>query len=388
MNFMNGIRVGGEGNGSGTYGFGRRQMRRAIFLFLKYVVGWVEVSKVGSNWDNPTLSGASDGATDAADAGIFNSATGGFSALTPQSGDNRYYAIITGFTDSTRDGFYLIKKVVTDNQVLINVPYCGVHTDGLPLSETGLTWSVHDFKPNALLPANNDEFYLRGTGIGGSFQLHCLSDNTPSYSPDHFRVSPDNGSNWTAYTAGENEPHQDSGLIFGVADLTHAYFYVRYYDEDMETGSQNPSTYYFGDITAFRPADDTKPVVCFAERVNSDWNPWSSLIGGPIKSLTDGNVQIDHTLIYPTGHGNSSVSALGNARKTRSYYSGRFIRFPLVVVSNDNSYPEVRGYLKSLDGSHTYGDRVGTPFGTGRDRLRLPGSSMAWNGSKQYYYIF
>ena len=388
MNFMNGIRVGGEGNGSGAYGFGRRQMRRAIFLWLKYVVVWVEVSKTGSNWDNPSIAGAADGATHASDPSIFNSATGGFSGIDPQSTTQRFYAIITGFTDATRDGFYLIQRVITDNQVLIDVPYCGVHTDGLPLSETGLTWSVHELKSNALLPGVGDEYYLRGTGIGGSFQMHCLSDNVISWSQDKFRVSPDDGSNWTAYTAGENEAQQDSGLVFGVADMTHAYFFVRYYDEDMLAGSWYPSTYYFGDITAFRPAVDTNPVVCFAERTDSNWSIWSSLIAGPIKSLTAGNIQIDHTCLYPSIHGNDGNALLGGIRKVRSYYSGRFVRRPIIVVSNDNSYPEVRGYLKSVDATHFYGDRVGTPFGTGRDRLKLVGGSIPWNGSKQYYYIF
>ncbi len=385
MNYLNGIRVGGNSGWGQAYS--RRHMRRVLYLFLKHVVGWTEVSKVGSNWDNPSLAGAADGATHASDAEIFNSATGGFSGIDPKSTTSRFYLLVTGFADSTRDGFYLIKQVITDNQILIDAPYCGVHTDGLPLNETGLTWRVEDFKSSSLVPANNDEYYLRSTGIGGNFQVHCKNIST-TYYQDTFRVSPDDGSHWTAYTTNTFDAAEESGLLFGVADATHAYFYIRGYTGDMGAGNNYPATYYFGDITAFRPTVDTKPVVCFAQRTGSDWRAWGALLDGPIRSLTDGNVQISHVLIHPTLHGASATGVLDNARKTRSYYSGRFIRFPLIVVSTNNSYPEVRGYLKSVDGMHHYGDRIGTPFGTGRDRLKIGRASIPWNGSKQYYYIF
>lgn len=388
MNYLNGVKVGGIVSPAPAYGAGRRQMRRLIFLWLKYVVGWVEVSKVGTNWDNPVLAGAADGATHVSDPKIFNSATGGFSGIDPASTTNRYQLLITGFSDPTRDGFYVIKQVITDNQVWVDVPYCGVHTDGLPLSETLLTWRVEDFKDISLIPAIDDEWYLRGTGIGGSFQLHCDSNNDTIYSPDSYRVSPDDGANWTAFTDGNDEPWSDAGIIFGVADATHAYFWVRWYQGDFLTAYLVPDNLYFGDIVAFRPANDLTPVVAIAKEALSDWGTWTSLITGGVRSLTASNVQIDERALYPTIHGNSVVSAFADVRKLRSYYSGRFIRAPIVIASIDNAYPEVRGYLKSVDMSHQYGDRVCTPFGTGRDRLRIAYGSIPWNGSKQYNYVW
>lgn len=389
MNWVNGVRVGGVRIGSSPYAAGRRHFRRMIYLFLKYVVGWTEVSKTGSNWDNAAVAGAADGATHATDRKIFTSATGGFSAIDPQSDTNRYYLIVTGFTNAEHNGMYLIQQVVDDNTLYINKAYCGVHHTGFQeLGKGSLTWRIDDLKSDTLVPAIGDEFYVRGVGIGGNFQLHCLSDNAVTWSQDKFRVSPDDGTNWTAYTAGETEPYHDSGLVFGCADLTHAVFWVRYFQYDMSSGSQYPSFHYFGDITAFRPTDDTKPVVCMVGRTNSDWAPWGWATAEVIRSLSDTNIQILERIIYPTVHGSSGTEVMDNTRKTHSEYSGRLIRAPLVVANSNNTYAEIRGKLKSVELFHRYGVAAVSPFGTGRDRLKLYRASIPWNGSKQYWYVF
>jgi hypothetical protein len=368
-----------------------------MWVWLNKVVGWSDVDKSGSNWDNPTLAGASDGATDASDPEIFNSATGGFSGIDPSDSTKRYYLVGTGFTDSTDDGFYLIGRVESDNQIRIRKNFSGVHTDGLPLSETGVTWRVEEFKDLGGLPAVGDWWVLGGTGVGGTFHLYCLSDNSPTWSQDKFQISPyddwdaighawDAPPRYTAFQGNWNERYDDRHLLFGVADLTHAVFWTRGYDFNNNI-IDYPNLYYFGDMNPFRPTQDTRPVICIARQADSNWNTWKGFMDSVGMIGSDGTQTLGR-IIVPTVHGSSSEHMLDNVAKTQSKHSGKVFRHPLVVVCRDASYAEIRGTLKSLEGFHRYGGLVGSPFGTSRDRLRLQFESMPWNGSKQFVYIY
>lgn len=404
MYYLNGVICGGDRSDSpndGAYTTGRRQFRRMLWLWLTKVVGWTDVDKSGSNWDNPEIAGASDGTTDASDAEIFNSATGGFSALDLSStSDYRYYATITGFTDSTKDGLYLIDSVVSDTQFKIKKAYCGVHSDGFPLSETGLTWRVDELRERSnKLPAIGDWWVLGGTGTGGTFHLRCVSDNSVSYSPDKYDISP--YADWDAVGhAWESSPARysaqagtnikdawtDSVLVFGVADATHCVLWCVGYNYDLLTRAEEPFIYYFGDITPFRPTEDTRPVVAIAHECTTDEQEWYNSNFNTVKMVAGDNSQSSNAgYLYLSEHANENNWILDNLRKQRSVHSLRYYRLPIVIASYESGKEEIRGSLKSIEAFHRYGiSGLAVPFGTGLDRLKLGWSCIPWHGSKQY----
>lgn len=399
MYYLNGLRIGGI-YPSSPYAAGNRHLRRLLFCWLKHVVGWTEIDKSGSNWDNPDVAGAADGTTDGYDAEKFTSATGGFNAIDPYSSGDRYHLMITGFSDSTRDGFYEIQRVEDDNTVFINKAYSGVHTDGFPLGESGLSWKVYNFKNNAKIPANGDWWVLEGTGTGGAFHVYCLSDNSESYTEPNYQVSP--YPDWDAvahawktparYTARTlsliDDSARDSCYVFAVADLTHCALFARIYSGDIVSSYGSPMALYFGDIVPFRPSVDTRPVVCIAHQT-SGWNWWGALTGGSVMMIDGLNNQTQGLTLFPSLHGSSGTFVLDGTRRTRSLWSGRYVRVPLVVANLNSGSEEIRGQLKSIEGFHSdLQVAVATPFGSSRDRLAFPSWSMPWNGSKQYRYIF
>ena len=401
MYFLNGVIAGGDRSdspGDGGYATARRIFRRLVYHWLTKVVGWSDVDKSGTKWDQAPIDSGTDGATDAVDSEIFNSAGADFTVINPVDSTKRYYATITGFSNPERDGMYMVQRIESTTQFRISKAHCGAHTDGFLLGETGLTWRIDEWKDNDGRPAIGDWFVLGGTGAGGTFHMRCVGDNSPSYSPDKFDISPFD--DWDAvahawktparYTSQQGnltEPWMDSALVFGVADLTHAVFWVRYYTYDIVTGSLYPNTYYFGDINPFRPIVDTNPVVCIARQTSGDWNEWSGFYNNVGMIGADGTPTTGR-ILWPSLHGSSTTHFADGLSKVYSEYSGRVFRHPLIVACYDASFHEVRGTLKSLEGFHHYGDRICTPFGTNRDRLRLQFSCLPWNGSKQFRYVF
>jgi len=403
--YINGMRIGGERSGSPQYGHARQQMRRVIYNWLTKVVGWSHVDDESgdpsTSWATPEIGGSggiSDGVSDATDGEKFISATGGFSALTPAT--KRYFLLVTGFSDSTRDGFYLVDRVVSDNEIRLQAEY-SLHTDGLPLNETGLTWWVFDFYSWATRPGktgNTTWWVIEGTGVGGAFHLRCQNNTSVAYMKDQFDISPfddwDNvAHSWktparhTAVFGDQTGRFADSGLLFGVADSDKhtAVFWLRQYEYDLQTGQSYPIVYYFGDLVPFRPTDDTRPVVGIADTCGVDWK-----FDGDVNQIADDYTQIAARALYVSQQQAVGTSVHDGNRRVRSYHSGRVFRVPWIVATEDSTHEEIRGYLKDLlMQGHAYGDRQGTPFGTSRDMIRLGGDvTMRFNGSRQYYYIF
>lgn len=407
--YINGMRIGGIRSYGPDYGFVRQQMKRVVYNWLTKIVGWAHVDDESGDptvsWATPELGGVggiADGVSDLTDADKFTSATGGFSALTPLT--KRYYLLVKGFADSTRDGFYLIDTVISNNELRLRKEY-SLHTDGLPLNETGLTWWVFDFYSDSLRPyakADPAWWVLAGTGVGGTFHLRCQNVRTYNYMRDQYDISPYPdwdavGNAWqtppnryTAIAGDQQEPYGDSGLLFGVADSDKrtAVFWLRQYDHDLNAGYSNPIVYYFGDMVPFRPTQDTRPVVCYANTLSSSWTITGNVTF--IKMIADDNSQQDGRILYPSRQRNDGASIHDGNRRTRSYHSGRVFRVPYLLATEASGAEEVRGYLKDyLMMGHLYGDRAGTPFGSARDMIRLGGNiTMRFNGSRQYYYIF
>lgn len=401
MYYLNGIICGGYRSENPGYANGRRQFRRMLWLWLTKVVGWSDVDKSGSNWDNPEIAGASDGATDVTDPEIFNSATGGFSGIDPSSSNDRYFLIVSGFTDSTRDGLYEIWKVVSDTQIKIRKAYSGVHSDGFPLNETGLTWRVDELKNRTnKIPAIGDWWVVGGSGTGGTFHLRCVSDNSPTHSPDKYDISPYDdwdavAHDWKAparYTSQAGywtEPWSDSVMVFGVADATHCALWVRAYNYDISGGVSYPNIYYFGDINPFRPTVDTRPVVSIAKQANGNWLEWHNYQQGNVSMLAGDDSQSNNAgFLYPSLYGANGTWILDNVKKTKSGHSGKFYGLPIIIATRETGKEEIRGYLKSFEAFHRYGDRVGTPFGSTLNKIRFSHCCLPWNGSKQYRYVF
>ncbi len=403
--YINGTRTGGSGSlGGGQYGAGRQQFRRLMWVWLTKILGWTHVDDESGDpdlaWDHPTIGGSSgiaDGATDVTDSQKFTSATGGFSAL---SGSIRYYLLIKGFSDPTKDGFYLIDRSISDNELRIRKVF-SLHTDGLPLGESNLTFWVYDFYSQSTRPGvigNSTWWVLAGTGIGGTFHLRCQNNTTYAYMRDQFDLSPyddwDSGThNWKAparYTAIQGdmaEPYSNELLVFGVADSDkhNAVFWTRTYNDSLN-GVSYPTIYYFGDIVPLRPTDDLRPVVCVAKLCDSNWqfNAHTN-----IGQIAWDYSQVNARAIHASQYADKGAGVLDSSyQKVRSYFSGRLFQLPWVVATETSGKVEVRGYLKYLLNTHAYGDRAGTPFGAFRDQIRFANISIPFNGSRQYQYIY
>jgi hypothetical protein len=335
------------------------------------------------------VAGASDGATHATDPEIFNSATGGFSNINMAS-TNRNYLVISGFSDPTRDGFYLVNSVVSNTQVRIDKDLCGNHTDGFLLNKTNLTWRVYNL-------TTTDSFaskwiVLQGTGIGGPFHVKFNAGGSPT-----FQTSPYD--DWDAvahawktparYTAvsanalgGQNNTRV---LLFGAADASHVIFWSKTYRYG-GGAVEYPGLAYIGDITAFRPTVDTRPVVQGFFNLDVFWRfPYAT--SDTVQMLAVDNTQTTGRIGFPSHDVVTQV--LNYERVPFSYYSGKLFRVPYLVVNPSITYNEIRGYLKDLETTHTYAIAPWfTPFGENLNRFRLNNASIPWNGSRQYRYLY
>lgn len=400
LNYINGVQVGLEiYSGTPSYAPAALQFRRLVYLFLTHVVGWTDKDKSGTKWDNPVVTAKTDGVTDSSDPTKFTSATGNFISNSVAAGD--LLMVTSGFSDSTRKGFYNIKRI--DNATTLYVDaWHGVHSDGLPLSQTGVTYEIHRFHTIANCPAIGDWFVVEGTGAGGAFDLRNVVDASVSYMPERWDISPYDDWNATTHAwktgptrySGQSQIAQDYsacvGWVWGIADMTHAIFWVKYYTDAMASIG-NPMVFYFGDITPFH-TEDTNPVISALGRSDGNWNELIALQGvaspSNIWMVAGDNTQSLGRLVYLSESADSSIAVVDGVNRNRSWYSKKYERFPLIVASEVSGKEEIRGQLKDFRQSHQYGPRACTPIGSARDYLKLGYSTIPWNGSKQNRYLY
>lgn len=402
MNYINGIEIGGVGSSS-PFAYGARHIRRLLFLWLTKVIGWSNLETSGSKWDSAQLGPLTDGATHASNIRRFSSATGGFISamegafllIKPTAAP----ATAGGFADPTKNGFYRINRVYDTNTIDVDVLQ-GVHTDGLPLSESGLNFEVHDFQPSSELPSDGDYFVVRGVGTGGNFDAKFTEDYGVNYAPTRIILSP--FGDWVAGAPGsfspgtritdesrlDHQPFADRAWIWAVGDLTQMIVWVRYFNTAYS--AQDSQFIYLGDITPFHPVQDTNPVVVVNATLGGSLDEISAIRASSTKMLgADDTTSITPKLIYSSEHANSAAGWHSGSREDRSYHSGRYARTPLIVYSNTVGNIEIRGQYKNLDHGHFNGPRGPVPFGTSRDRIRFfTQCSAPWNGSKINRYVY
>jgi hypothetical protein len=403
FNYLNGVQVGNENwdGGNPNYGAGPRYAWKLWFLWLKKVVGWSQVDINGSRWDNAVESGT-NGATDATLTYKFTSSGASFTSNCA-AGDQLMIAPTSppatsgGFSDATRNGFYWINQVVDDETLYVDT-WRGVHTDGLPLSESGLNYEVHRFRTGGTyLPQNDDFWVLAGTGTGGDFHMYLLNDSVQNYAYSQIWVSPwddwDAGTHawksparYTSKSNYNNDPHTDKCLCYGFADLTHCFFYYRGYDYNW--AAKLPQWFYVGDIEPFNPTDDPRPVVLNTGHTgNTTVTNTYTYMYDKVRMVSHDLTQQTAGLLKMSLYIDSSTGILDGTTRASSRFSGKYYHTPLVVVEDTTGKTEVRGRLKNCYFTHDNGPRIFTPVGTSLDLLRLSNVSIKWNGSKQFYVI-
>lgn len=403
-NFVNGIQLGAESSGSAYgYAYGHRHLRRVLRWWLTKVIGYQDIEAYGSAYNTTLLATLADGATHATNPSRFSSATGGFASsmeghLLIVHPTDATVATTGGFTDPDRNGLYKIKRVYDSNNLDVEI-FNGVHTDGLPLGESGLAFTIIPASGAAAdrIPVTGDHYVVRGTGIGGDFDVY-LRENTGNYGPTRVQVSP--WADWVAGSPGGWNPstrvtsetynvHSSSADLcwfWAVGDKTRFIVWARTFNTSWTAASS--LVLYVGDITAFHPTVDTRPVVLAQGLLDGSLQDFSA-ISAPRMVAPDDTTQVTGEALYLSTYPGSGTSVINDERLLRSEYSGRFVRTPILVAASSSGNEEVRGQYKGLELGHHFGPRGPTPLGTNRDRIRFFTQLVApWNGSKIYRYVY
>jgi hypothetical protein len=239
----------------------------------------------------------------------------------------------------------------------------------------------------------------RGTGTGGDFDLRCYNDSVGNYGYGQFTISPwddwDAGANaWktparhTVQTGANNDPHTDICWCYGFADLTQAFFYYKGYEWSFS--SKWPQWWYFGDIEPFSAADDPRPVLLVygSPATTTLTNPYGYMDQNVRMVSHDLSTVDNGKLLYPTLYNGNNSYILSGGIQDRSYYSGKVMQLPLIVAYAGTGQTEVRGRLKNVYLTHSYGPRFMTPIGDSLDVMRVDNLTFPWNGSKQYRILY
>lgn len=157
--WQTGLRVFSTETGYPVYW--HRSLYRYIFEFLTKVVGWDDIDSPDAGWDSVAASGV-DGVTHASLPDRFSAASASFALA-----DVDKYLTITGMAapNEERNGIYQIKQVISSTEVVVHIKL-GVHSDGLPLSLSGLSWRLWSGVTHR--PAINAVAVVAGTGTTGA----------------------------------------------------------------------------------------------------------------------------------------------------------------------------------------------------------------------------
>lgn len=415
FNFLNGVEVGLESPAGLGYNWGYQHAKRLIYLWLKKVVGWSEIDIKGNGawgsanrWDEPITSPRTDGASDATNPRKFTAA--GMTAISDGVVEGDVVMIrptaapltAGGFADPTRNGFYMVSQVVSETELRLHT-WFGVHTDGLPLGESGLNFEIHRFHTSALMPIDEDQFVLEGTGVGGTFHMHCRNDHNINYGGGwQWDISP-----WPDWIAGSTHAWSaapsrhttvsnragggSSGAarcnVWGYADLTQVFVVIQGVNTSLQ--QQDVGALYVGDISPFHAVADPRPVVVMRMDNRSLLNLWNGIqISGSLYQIgADNLTQKTANLCNLVVNQNNTQALLGHQHHTRSWYSGRWVRVPVMVTEEEAGYEELRGQIKGIWRTHYYGPQLFTPVGASLEWLRIGNLLMPWNGSKQFRLV-
>lgn len=400
LNYLNAVETGQPGvsvNGGHASAF----YRKLIFNWLVKVCGWedIEHSAIsGDRYDDPQLTGT-DGATDASDPTIFTSATGGFDStmvgsqllVCPTSPP----APSGGFLDPERNGFYFIRAVLDTNTLQLD-QWRGVHTDGVPLSESGLNFEILRFRSySTYAPVLNDYFVIRGTG-GNTNQFDFkVTEVSGNYRRWDLQLSP--FADWVAGSPGSFSPStrltgvanldggygSDYAKVFGVADQSHAIIYIRDYADNGAINA-NPYVIYIGEIDSFNPLNDARAFVLGAREYDSG-NMLNTMDTNLLTLGADDVTALNSSVGYVSYNTYSTSNALTGHGRARSDFSGRFVQTPLFIFEESAGFPEVRGTMRNWYMGHDNGGGDTTilyPFGTNLNKLRINNTVIDWNGSR------
>lgn len=395
LNYLNSVEVGQPGvevnGGHAAPPFSRK----LIWNWLVKVCGWEDIEKSGGRWDNSQLTGT-DGATDASDPTLFTSATGGFDSTMAGSQllvcPTSPPAPSGGFLDPTRNGFYFIRAVLDSNTLQLD-QWRGVHTDGLPLNESGLNFEIVRFRNHSTYaPVQDDYAVIRGTGSNtNQFDLK-IEEKSNNYRRYFFQLSP-----FADWTTGEFDPstrltsesnieggfNADYAKVFGVADQSHAFIFIRKYNSGGGTEG-NPIVIYMGEIDAFNPIYDTRPFVLGLHE-SDNGNMLNSLDTTLFALGADDTTAINSSVGFVSYTPYNFVNALTGFGRARSDFSGRFVQTPLFIFEHNVGFPEIRGTMKNWYLGHNDGGSdtvIIYPFGTGLNKLRINNTVIDWNGSR------
>lgn len=398
MNVINGMNYRCQSGNPAPYTAPIRNVRRLLWRWLRTVIGWGDHDKTASVWDSPELTGT-DGATDSSNAWIFTSATGGFATsmigyLLCVHPTDATAASTGGFSDPLRNGFYKIVNVLNGN-TLVLAKTIGVHHLGLPLSETGLHFTIDDFYTTSKAPVDTNFFVLEGEYTDTTkfhfYNLEAYSGGG-NYGRHFFQLSPyadwDNGTHaWngsnrvTAQVPLLYDPHNSGSLvetvIYAGGDKTHFWMMAQIAIDNVH---QDVVLWNVGEFDAFHAAD-TKPSLLVAYNNTANLNPWTGVFT-PKGVNSDGTVPLSMSGRHMCKTRDSSVQSQDSSIVTRSAYSGRNTILPLIVTSEVAGYEGVRGQFKICHGQRsTYVGQQPRVVGATKQYLQIYDHVFAWNGS-------
>lgn len=405
MNYINGLRYSSEiGNPTGNYGQAARNFRRLLWRWLHTVIGWGDHDKTAAVWDNPVIATRTDGATDATDPWIFTSATGGFTtalinAILCVHPTDATVALTGGFTDPEQNGLFKIINVINPNTLILTKGMGVDAVAGLPLSETGLTFTIDDFYPRSDAPINPNFFVLEGQHTDTTpFHFYNL-ESTENYGANRSQISP--YGDWDAVTHAWNASNRVSAqklmvyeplnsntieiTAFAGGDKTH--FWVVAVFNDIAAAFRDMMYWHVGEFDRFH-ASDLKPSFQIAYVNSSNLSPWSGIRYASGVNA-DGTVPVDLSgrNMCKTRDSAAQVQAVPGVTRTR--YSGRSMFTPLILSSEVAGYEAIRGELKIMHGpSKDYVGQQPRVLGLSKQFLQIYDQVYAWNGTdiRQAFY--
>lgn len=377
---------------------------RWLYEFLGYVVGRTIVdTPVGTAWSNVVASEWSPG-TGQSVAGEPDQFDIGTSTYNFQPEDEGAYLTISGFTPSTRDGIYRIRRVLSSKIVQLWITE-GVHEDGIPTGQTAIKWRLWRTSDATYIPVEGDSFVFAGTGLtnaGYTYHVKATVSGTGSSGFPTFEMGP--YGNWdsvghawidnrhtAALTAGADGTWND-GWLWAHADENTVFWWWR----NSTRGSGETETRwgfnYVGELDPFYPANDPRPVFAWSNYAYIYDDTWRVLgYGQDSNSYRYMNMLAHDDLTtvsaYPMIlHAPTSFNDnwIGWYRTRWSQYSRKMYRFPIIAESRTSGFHEVRGALRGL-WLTARATKPMLPYGSSHEYLHvLGGLSIPWHGSKTH----
>jgi len=397
--YQNGLYLYGPSTPNYTCGL---SLARWVREFPVYLCGRTALDNNDAGWDATDATGV-NGASVVGHTDRFE-ITGDAYTFT-QAIDQGSYLTITGFADPKRNGIYRIVNVLTSKIVQLDVKH-GVHEDGIPTLQSGLTWRLWNGNRAATVPAVSTWCVLVGTyrNASGTFHLKITTGNTSAGQAGfpQFQLSP--YATWNAgshaFDAGppspinnraavENYPGYSGSLVWAIGDQNAFIIFWR------DTYNNTIGVTYIGEFTPFYPGVDPKPATCqHGNNQNYDntigsgydgtaptWNASGLMLGAD--QLTTTNA----TLCVPAVLYDEATNRMKGGLRKWSGFSTKHFRHEIAIRCIDAGQYEWRGKLIDMWVTGASNDRF-MPFGASLEYLHCCGGLVIpWNGSKVHHQI-